>query len=33
MRGFDCLQWMRSDNRYAAIPAIVLIATVMQEDK
>jgi two-component system cell cycle response regulator DivK len=33
MSGFDCLKWMRADDRYAAIPVIAFTASVMKEDK
>jgi two-component system cell cycle response regulator DivK len=33
MSGFECLKFLRSDERYAAIPVIAFTASVMQEDK
>jgi two-component system cell cycle response regulator DivK len=33
MSGFECLKFLRADERYAAIPVIAFTASVMQEDK
>ena len=33
MSGFESLKFLRSDERYAAIPVIAFTASVMQEDK
>jgi two-component system cell cycle response regulator DivK len=33
MSGFDCLSYMRSDQRYSSIPVLAFTASVMQEDK
>ena len=33
MSGFDCLKFMRADDRYSAIPVIAFTASVMKEDR